>query len=457
MSYIPNFVKNSDLTADTLNAIGNDIGVGVTVVQNSLDTLHTYGNTVLGNTATMNMFVSALMNRIARAEYTSRAYRSPLAVLKRGVLDFGETIEEIYVNITKGVKENEDPLNPSNPFLANMPDVRAAYHVSNVLCKYSTKIRRKELRKAFLSFSAIDDFIAKIVEALYNAHNWDEYLCTKYKLAQAAIDRIKAGAGVSIGVIDDDEKEAKAYLKQARKFAKLLPAYKTAYNAAGVHTHTPTENFVCFMTAEKAANIDVEALAAAYNLSYADFIGRVITIDTFDFSDDDKARICSISGIDVSAFGLSDADIAALNAIGIIGADENLLQIYDTVEPYFSENYNGSDDEWNYYLHNDQVFSISPFSNIVVIGSGENVVAVTQTLTNCTSSNPSKSVVKGDPFTATYTPADGHAFAASNVTVKIGGTTKSGLVTLSGKNAVVTIPGASVTGDIEITASPAVD
>lgn len=377
MAYIPEFVKNSSLSAEVLTAIGEDIGVGVTVIPNDLDTLHAYGQKVLGNTVLMNQFISTLMNRIARVEYTSYAFANSLARLKKGILEFGETVEEIFVDLVRGVKENEDYANPSNPFNANMPDVKTAFHVSNLRCKYSVKIKRKDLRKAFMNFSGVDELIARLVESLYNQHNWDEYLLTKYKLAQAALANIKAQKDDNI-VTDEtttEEEYAKAILKSARKYANIFPAYKTEYNEAGVHTHTPMDKLTCFMSADARATVDVEALASAFNLPYTDFIGQVITLDNFTFNEDEIGRICAITGLATEAFPITHEDMTLLEGTAVVLADDDLLQIYDTVEPIFSENYNGSDDVWNYYLHIDQVFSISPFMNRLVIGSHDPIGA----------------------------------------------------------------------------------
>lgn len=373
MAYIPQFVKNSTLTADTLNAIGNDIGVGVTVVQNDLDTLHNFGKVVLGTSVMQNQFLGAMVNRIVRAEYTSRAFRNPLANLKRGILEFGESIEEIYVEISKGVKRNEDKTNPSNPFTTHIPDVKTAFHLSNLRCKYELTIYNIDLRKAFLNFGAVDEMIARLVEKVYTEHNWDEYLMTKYVIASRALERIKANADVNLNLegTATDEEYAKAILRTARKYAKLLPKISTKYNVAGVHTHTPMENLVCFLTADASAIVDVDALAGAFNMDKANFLGRIIDVDTFTFTEDEIERICAISGLETEQFPITTEDMTLLEGCSCIMADDKLLQIYDTVEPRFTEQYNAADDYWNYWLHIDQVFSSSPFLNIVVIDNND--------------------------------------------------------------------------------------
>ena len=369
MAYIPQLVSNKALTADTLNAIGNDIGVGVTVVQDDLSTLHSFANVVLGNSVMQNSFLSALVNRIVKVIYSSRIFRNPLAVLKRGILEYGQTIEEIYVDMAKGVKRNEDKSNPSYPYEVTIPDVKTTFHLSNLRCKYPVTIYNMDLRKAFLSFGAVDEMIARLVESLYTAHGFDEYLLTKFKIAMVALSRIKANADFNLTLADEaTEKEyATAILRTARKLAKLWPIPKTQYNEAGVWAHTPNENLVCFITADASAVVDVDALAGAFNMEKANFIGRIIDVDNFTFTDAEIARICQITDMTPEAFPITTDDMNLLEGCACIMADEQLLQIWDTYAPKFTEQYNASDDYWNFYLHVDQVFSASPFQNVGVI------------------------------------------------------------------------------------------
>ena len=424
MAYIPQFVKNSSLSSDTLNAIGTDIGVGVTVVQNDLDTLHNYGKVVLGSSVMQNQFLSALVNRIARAEYTSRAFRSPLARLKKGILEFGETIEEIFVEIQRGVQRNENiGTSQTNPFTPKIPDVKAAFHLSNLRARYQTTIRNMDLQKAFLNFSGVDDLIAKIVETVYTEHNYDEYLMTKYVLMKRALERIAASKDENLALSSPtDEQLAKGILKCARKFAKLLPIIKTEYNTAGVHTHTPVDKLICFLTADAGSNIDVNALAGAFNMEKAEFVGRIIDIDTFSLTTDEIARICALMGINTNAFDISEAQMNVLVKVPCILADENLLQIYDTYEPRFTEQYNAADDYWNYFLHIDQVFSTSPFMNIIVIDNN-NTYTVTKTLTHATGSNSAAYAKEGSTYENTVTAGEGYNLGAgATVSLTMGGT-----------------------------------
>ena len=139
MAYIPQVVGNFTLSAETLTAIGADIGVGVTVVADSLETLHAYGNVVTTNTSMCNKWCNALVNKILRTKLIDTMYKSRLAATFKGVLDIGEGVEEVLVPPAAVQQENQNPASPRNPFGAPVPDVKAAYHVTNAEMVYGAK------------------------------------------------------------------------------------------------------------------------------------------------------------------------------------------------------------------------------------------------------------------------------------------------------------------------------
>ncbi|WP_423774251.1 hypothetical protein, partial [Alistipes finegoldii] len=61
------------------------------------DSIRSIGATLMDYPALMNEFLPALIGRIGRVAITSRLYRNPLAVLKKGILDYGETVEDIFI------------------------------------------------------------------------------------------------------------------------------------------------------------------------------------------------------------------------------------------------------------------------------------------------------------------------------------------------------------------------
>ena len=57
------------------------------------------GEVLYGYPALANQFVNALVNRIALVRVKSATFNNAYAQLKKGYLEFGETVEEVFVEI----------------------------------------------------------------------------------------------------------------------------------------------------------------------------------------------------------------------------------------------------------------------------------------------------------------------------------------------------------------------
>lgn len=368
MPYIPNVVGNASLDAATLTAIGTDVGVDVVVTDN-VQTLYTYGAVVLAETSMTNRWCGALINKIVRSRLVNTMYKNRLNVLFKGVLDVGDGVEEILVapaNVKyQGPGGSESP---ENPFAADMPSVYVKWHVTNAHMKYSVRVSRKRLRAAFASFGALDAFVQELVNSLYNAYEWDCQILTKFKAAQVALARIGASAVESVASpVTGDGVE---FLAGCREYAEAFRWMSDKFNDAGVPTSTQDGELFIMMPIKVGAHVDVKDLAAAFNLEYAQFIGRRLPIDSFEFTTAEKNRILEIAQLGAWPFDATDE--ANLETVLGIMFDGDLFQIYDEHEPELWENSNGAEAEVNYWLHCDRIYGISPFANAVVfVDSGE--------------------------------------------------------------------------------------
>lgn len=366
MAYIPKIVGNTELSAETLTAIGTDIGVGVTVVTDNVETLHAYGNVVLSNTSMMNAWCNALVNKILKTRFVDTAYKSRLGVTFKGVLDLGDGVEDIFVAPAGVHAANKDAAHPRDPFKADLPDVKVAWHVTNAEMTYCVRVKRVALRRAFASFSALETFAQRIVDSLYNGYEWDSQLLTKYKLAQMILARIAASNVVEVA--SPVTSDGTAFLAGAREYAELFKWLSDKYNDAGVPTKTNEGNLYILMPAGVEAHVDVKDLAAAFNIPYADFIGRRLPVDSFTFTTAEKARIKEIGGLVNWPF-TEEQETALAGVIGVL-CDIDIAQFYDTFEPELWSIENPAEAEINYWLHAAKVCGISPFANAVVFVPG---------------------------------------------------------------------------------------
>ena len=59
------------------------------------------GEVIYGTPAFANQFINALVNRIAIIRVQSATFNDPYSILKKGYIEFGETVEDIFVSIAK--------------------------------------------------------------------------------------------------------------------------------------------------------------------------------------------------------------------------------------------------------------------------------------------------------------------------------------------------------------------
>ena len=86
------------------------------------------GAVIYGNPALSNEFINALVNRIAIVAVRSAVFNNPYAGLKKGYLEFGETIENVFVEIVKAMDFSQEKAE-SRELKRYLPKVHSVFHV----------------------------------------------------------------------------------------------------------------------------------------------------------------------------------------------------------------------------------------------------------------------------------------------------------------------------------------
>lgn len=367
MPTIPNTTNLNGSSVDILNAIRNSATANyrnyVPAANESLDSIREIGAVIMQFPALQNEFLTALVNRIGRVMITSKMFDNPWAPFKKGMLEFGETIEEIFVNIASPF--NYDPATAENQvFKRNIPDVRAAFHILNYQKFYKATIQNDTLRQAFLSWDGVTDLIAKIVDSMYTGANYDEFVTMKYLLARHILN----GELYPVQVSATTAANMKTNVATIKGVSNAMVFPSTKYNLAGVTTKSEKAEQYIITNAEFDAVMDVEVLATAFNMDKAEFMGHRVMVDSFGNLDSD--RLALLFADDASYTPLTDAEISALDAIPAVLVDRDWFMIFDNLVN-FTEQYNGEGLYWNYWYHVWKTFSVSPFANAAVFVPGE--------------------------------------------------------------------------------------
>lgn len=345
-------------TIDILNVIRQnasyDYQQSVPVVEKATQ-IPSVGEIICGTPALANQFLNALVNRIALVQAQSVTFNNPYSRLKKGYLEFGETVEDIFVSIAKVVDYDPDK-GEGREFKRSLPDVRSQFHIMNWRVMYPVTIQDEDLRRAFLSEQGVTDLIAKIVESVYTAAEYDEFLLFKYLIIKA----VTKGQMYPVAV---DDSNMSNYATAFRSKSNAITFPKTTYNAASVRNNTPRERQVIFMDSDFNAKYDVEVLAAAFNMDKATFMGSLFLID--DFTTFDNERFEVIRDYSNGIEGVTNAELALMTDVKAVLLDENWFQCYDNMNK-FTEKYVASGLYWNYFYHTWKTISSSQFANAVV-------------------------------------------------------------------------------------------
>lgn len=444
----------SATSVDILNAIRNNASANyrdyIPVADPSLDSVRSIGAILMDYPALQNEFLNALVNRIGRVLVTSKMYDNPWNMFKRGMLEFGETVEEVFVELAKPFEYDPETAE-SEVFKREIPDVRAAFHILNYQKFYKTTVQREQLRQAFLTWDGVTDLISKIINSMYAGANYDEFQVMKYLVAVNILNgRLKAVTVADTSVAAN----AKSAVNVIKGVSNGFEFMGTGYNAAGVHTYSDKRDQYFIVNSSFDATMDVEVLASAFNMDKAEFMGRRVLVDSFGTLDND--RLALLFRDDDNYTPITDAEKAALDAIPAILVDRDWFMILDNLLE-FTDQYNGQGLYWNYWLHVWKTLSVSPFANAAVFvpgvpsitgvtvspdavkaGAGQQVkLTVTVKTAYFAPQTVTWSVAKGDPATVdNYGVVSINDDAVAGKTIKVTATstfdsTKTGTCTIT--------------------------
>lgn len=444
---------------DILNVIRNNASYAyqkdVPIIEKEQD-IPKVGEILFGNPTHSNEFINALVNRIALVRIQSATFNNPYQHLKKGYLEFGETVEDIFVGIIKAVKYDAEK-GASREFKRTLPNVQSVFHLTNWRVMYPITIEKQALKRAFTSADGVTNLITSIINQVYQSAEYDEYLLFKYLL-------IKAISHGKVYPQHIDTTDMNSVAVAFRGKSNLLPIDMTGrFNEAHVQNNTPFDRQCIFMDADFNAKFDVEVLASAFHMNKADFIGRLHLID--DFSSFDNERFEAIREESTGLEEVTADELTLMKNVKGVLLDEDWFQVYDNLFE-FDETRVGSGLYWNYWLHVWKTISYSPFANAIVFVENA-IIDKPETITvNITGKDVSEAVtiftlnVQDD--TATLAPNSVNFVQTKTLTTEGIAVQKYGAIVIPStkKETAITLvadlDGTTYTGDTNITAASVV-
>ena len=434
----------TNVASEVLNAVRNsasqDYRNYVPVATDDNSNLKEIGAIIMDNPALRNQFLDVIVNRIALVIIQSKMWDNPLRMFTKGKLEYGETVEDIFVDLAKVFQY--DPEDAEQTFMKReKPNVAAEFFVMNSQVFYKTTTEDITLRAAFTGNDGMMRLINGIATAMYKSANYDAYQVTKYLLAR----RILNGQCKTVGYTSGNLKDL---LSKVRAESNKMTFLRNDSNLAGVYNATEKANQYVLIDADADAEIDVNELAYAFNMNKADIETKKVLIDGFGNLDDSRLNI--LLGNNPNYVAITDAEKTALNTIPLVIVDENFFMIFDKLFEMHNETFNQDGLYRQHTLHNWRVYATSAFSNNAVFVVG------TPAITSVTVSPASVSVANGTPSVQMGVTVVTSGFASQAVTWSVDSTSATAGVTVDSRGK-VTIPSTVEDATITVTATSTVD
>lgn len=376
-----------DLTGnsvDVLNAIRNgastDYQKAVPYATNDAGVIRKIGSVLLDFPLLYNEFINGLINRVGKVIFASNQYwKNPFGWANKGVLDYGETVEEIFVDIAK--PHQYDPAVAEQDWMKReVPDVKAVFHTLNYTKFYKSTIQDVDIRKAFTNASGVERLISEVIGSMYKAAEYDLYQAVRYLIGINVFDGM-------VTAVEVDQPTTVQNLENvvsvARAIRSELEFPSRKWNTMKVLNETPIERLRFFISTSLNAVMDVKVLANAFNMDKAEFLGQKVILPPW--KDLDVERLDMLFAGETGYHHFTESELASLDNIVAFIVDEEWFQIYDSYIESHTSPLNGEGLYYNNWYHVQKILSASPFRNaIMLVGTAQTVDSVTLNISDVT-------------------------------------------------------------------------
>ena len=208
----------------------------------------------------------------------------------------GANSSGLVTTVLDGVGQTNSAVNRNSHILLDkVPDIKQVFFRVNYGRQYQRTYSGPEIMKTVESWENYAEFIDGIARDINSSLQIDEYRAMR-DLFATAIDR---------GIIPiypitalATESDAKTLLQYARQFhtdfqfpSEQFSSWNVSNPGNTITTWSKPDNISILLTSQTVSVVDVQALASAFNLEYANFIGKRTLVDYIDSSRKVKAII----------------------------------------------------------------------------------------------------------------------------------------------------------------------
>ena len=221
---------------------------------------------------TQNEFLGTIVEKIGRQQYSSKAYLNPLARFKKGFISNASEIEEIYVARVQGVSQDYEG---ADTLKRVKPNITTQYHKQNYGKCYTATVTDQQVRRGFTSDGGVKRIADEILTQLQTGYEYDEYIAMRDNFC----DLIEGTPAKRTITAITNQTTAKEFVKKVKKDIAKMKFRNTEF--ATVERNCKPSDLILVLRTGILAEIDVELLATAFNVSKTDLDAMVVEVDDF--------------------------------------------------------------------------------------------------------------------------------------------------------------------------------
>lgn len=424
------------------------------------DSIQPIGKIIMGNPVYKNAFLNTI-NIIGKTVITRNHWENPWRKFTdKGTISYGQQVRDIIVDIANVYDYNTYSNRPHAMLETEVPNVLSTIYEVNYQKFYKTTTSDEQMSMAFETedlFTLIDE----IVNSMFEAMEYDDFLVSKYILARRILD----GTVTAKQIPDYENITERDIVSFIKGHSNKMTFRKPFYNPAGIRKATSFDNQFAILDSMFEARFSTKVLATSFFKDEADMRAHAELVDSMGEFDMPRMKeiFCKrdengdiIDGEYLDGYvPFTDEELALLEQIPcvIVGADFFQNRKYGTeVESpsgKVTDFYNPQTLKRNHWLHEWGIMATSPFENAVVF------TIEPQAVTSISISPSTATVTKGQSLQLSKT-VETTGFANKAVLWSVDNTSKADGVTIN-QAGLLKIPEKATVTEVTVTATSIFD
>lgn len=345
------------------------------------------GNAIMSYEPLRNNFYETIINKFALSILFSKEFGDQYSFMDRGMLQIGETVEGIYIDIANVMGYDPDKAAGRELKLYDS-NVFTAYASMNWQKLYPVSISETNARQAFSSWGEMDAFIRGLIESLYNAMRYDHSVMKHYALARGILNG--AFKVVTVPTLSDETAAQQNGIK-VQAAVNDMTLVNTDFNPARVHNSDKITDIYVITDNTHRSTVNYMVSAQAFNLDKTEWTGHIIS--TWPFAQHDETRLAELIA-DYTPF--TDDELTALANVGFVALAKDAMEVYInhrdmSATPVRSGAYT------NYFLNDWLTITMWPWAQRAVFAEGNNTITgVTVTPESATLSRGASLIISAE-------------------------------------------------------------